>query len=424
VRGGTQKVYQQIALEEAVHEKTRLNDEKKRKQLEIFISRFRAKARLGGLVQSRVKMLAKKEQLKELGKIENLEFSFRSADFPAAQMLAAHNLTFSYNQEAPWLMEKLSFNIGRQERICVIGKNGKGKSTLLRIIAGELLLDSGSIKQHPILKTAFFGQTNLSQLNEQKTVFEEIMSADADLLPQQARTICGGMMFGGDLALKQVSVLSGGERSRVLLGKLLATPSHLLLLDEPTNHLDLESCESLLEAIEEFPGSVMMVTHNELYLHRLATRLIVFDRGKATVFESTYQEFLDKVGWENEEEETLAVRRSSLVVKSKIDDKKSIKLKKAVLVQEKSQVLRPLEQEMKTLETNIAALEKELHDCTEALIQASTAGNGTLIAELSKRSHYLRPKIEEHYHHLDKLLANYENKSREYKEKLEKLLEN
>lgn len=424
VRGGTQKVYQQIALEEAVHEKTRLNDEKKRKQLEIFISRFRAKARLGGLVQSRVKMLAKKEQLKELGKIENLEFSFRSADFPAAQMLAAHNLTFSYNQEAPWLMEKLSFNIGRQERICVIGKNGKGKSTLLRIIAGELSLSGGTIKRHPVLKTDFFGQTNLSQLNEQKTVFEEIMSADADLLPQQARTICGGMMFGGDLALKQVSVLSGGERSRVLLGKLLATPSHLLLLDEPTNHLDLESCESLLEAIEEFPGSVMMVTHNELYLHRLATRLIVFDRGKATVFEGTYQEFLDKVGWENEEEETLAVRRSSLVVKTKIDDKKSIKLKKAVLVQEKSQVLRPLEQEMKKLEINIAALEKELHDCTEALIQASTAGNGTLIAELSKRSHYLRPKIEEHYHHLDKLLANYENKSREYKEKLEKLLEN
>ncbi len=422
VKGGTQKVYQQIALEEAVHEKTRLNDEKKRKQLEVFISRFRAKARLGGLVQSRVKMLAKKEQLKELGKIANLEFSFRYADFPAAQMLAAHNLTFSYNQTAPWLMEKLSFNIGRQERICVIGKNGKGKSTLLRIIAGELPLCSGSIKQHPILKTDFFGQTNLSQLNEQKTVFEEIMSADADLLPQQARSICGGMMFGGDLALKQVSVLSGGERSRVLLGKLLATPSHLLLLDEPTNHLDLESCESLLEAIEEFPGSVMMVTHNELYLHRLATRLIVFDRGKATIFEGTYQDFLDKVGWENEEQESLAVRRSSLVVKTKEDNKKNTKLKKAQLVQEKSQVLKPLEQEMKTLETTIAALEKELHDCTEALIQASTAGNGAAIAELSRQSHRLRPEIENNYHRLDKLLAQHETKSSEYKEKLKRLV--
>jgi ATP-binding cassette, subfamily F, member 3 len=338
-------------------------------------------------------------------------------------MLAAHNLTFSYNRNAPWLMEKLTFNIGRKERIFVIGKNGKGKSTLLRIIAGELPLCGGAIKQHPILKIAFFGQTNLSQLNEQKTVFEEIMSAGADLLPQQARTICGGIMFGGDLALKQISVLSGGERSRVLLGKLLATPSHLLLLDEPTNHL--ESCESLLEAIEEFPGSVMMVTHNELYLHRLATRLIVFDRGKATVFEGTYQDFLDKVGWENEEDEIQrsadSVQRSGKQIKN--EDKKSLKLKKAALVQEKSQVLRPLEQEMKKLETAIAALEKELHECTEALIQASTTGNGAAIAELSRQSHHLRLEIEGHYHRLDKLLTQYENKSGEYKEKLEKLLE-
>lgn len=435
VKGGTQKVYQQIALEEAVHEKTRLNDEKKRKQLGIFISRFRAKARLGGLVQSRVKMLAKMEKLEQLGKIEDLDFSFRPADFPAAQMLAAHNLTFSYNQSEPWLMDKLSFNIGRKERICVIGKNGKGKSTLLRIIAGELPLSSGMIKQHPILKTAFFGQTNLSLLNEQKTVFEEIISSAADLLPQQARSICGAMMFGGDLALKQVAVLSGGERSRVLLGKLLATPSHLLLLDEPTNHLDLESCESLLEAIENFPGSVMMVTHNELYLRRLATRLIVFDRGQAKVFEGNYQDFLDKVGWENEEDDDLqkmsavsgphpasvgGQERSKERVKT--DDKKTVKVKKAKLVQEKSQVLRPLEQEMKQLETTIAALEKELHECTEELIQASTAGNGGAITELSRQSHRLRPEIEGYYHRLDKVLALYENKSNEYKERLEKLL--
>lgn len=426
VKGGTQKVYQQIALEETVHEKTRLNDEKKRKQLGVFISRFRAKARLGGLVQSRVKMLEKMEKLEQLGKIEDLDFSFRPADFPAAQMLAAHNLTFSYHQSEPWLMEKLTFNIGCKERICVIGKNGKGKSTLLRIIAGELPLSGGMIKRHPILKTAFFGQTNLSLLNEQKTVFEEIVSVDTDLPPQQARSICGAMMFGGDLALKQVAVLSGGERSRVLLGKLLATPSHLLLLDEPTNHLDLESCESLLEAIEEFPGSVMMVTHNELYLHRLATRLIVFDRGQTKVFEGTYREFLDKVGWESEEEEQqnrIAVGGSRSVEREKNEDKKSIKLKKAALVQEKSQTLRPLEQEMKQLETAIAVLEKELHECTEALIQASTAGNGLAITELSKQSHRLRPEIEGYYHRLDKLLARYESRNKEFKEKMEKLLE-
>ncbi len=421
VKGGTQKVYQQIALEEAVHEKTRLNDEKKRKQLEVFISRFRAKARLGGLVQSRVKMLEKQERLEALGKIEGLEFSFRHADFPAAQMLSAHNLRFSYNGQEPWLMDKLSFNIARRERTCVIGRNGKGKTTLLRIIAGELPIGGGTIKQHPVLKKAYFGQTPLSGLNEQKTVFEEIMSADAELMPQQARSICGAMLFSGDLALKPVSVLSGGERSRVLLGKLLATPSHLLLLDEPTNHLDLESCESLLEAIEEFPGSVIMVTHNELYLHRLATRLIVFDRGQARVFEGTYQEFLDKVGWESEDENQLTVGRSQIAVKTKPEDKKSLKLKKAALVQEKSQALKPLEGEITLLEKNIAALEKELHHCTESLVQASGEGNAAVITEMSKKSHRLRPEIEKNYRQLDKVLAEYEDRVKEYKDKMAEL---
>ncbi len=149
--------------------------------------------------------------------------------------------------------------------------------------------------------------------------------------------------------------------------------------------------------------------------------MIVFDRGQAKVFEGNYQDFLDKVGWENEEEEKpFVVRGSRFVEKTKQEDKKSLKLKKATLVQEKSQVLRPLEQEMKQLETAIAALEKELHECTEALIQASTTGNGVAITALSRQSHRLRPEIEGYYHRLDKVLALYENKSTEYKNKLEK----
>ncbi len=415
VKGGTEKIYQQIALEEEVYEKARVNEEKRKKHLEIFISRFRAKARLAGMVQSRVKMLQKQEQKRALSKVENLEFSFHYTNFPSTQMLIAHNLKFSYSGQEPWLIQKLSFNIGKNERICVIGKNGKGKSTLLRIVAGELVLADGTIKKHPLLKTAFFGQTALSQLNEQKTVYEEIMSADADCLPQQARSICGAMMFSGDLALKPVGVLSGGEKSRLLLGKLLVTPCNLLLLDEPTNHLDLESCESLLEAIEEFPGSVVMVTHNELYLHRLATRLIVFDRGKVMLFEGTYQEFLDNVGWESENEKG---ESSTRVGKSEIYTKKIMKKKKAELLQEKSRILKPLELKLKKQEAEISSMEQELHLCTEKLIQTSAIGNGAVIAELSKQSHHLRSEIEKCYNKLENVLKQYEAKMCEYKEKM------
>ena len=108
------------------------------------------------------------------------------------------------------------------------------------------------------------------------------------------------MMFGGDLALKKVSVLSGGEKSRTLLGKILAHPSNLLLLDEPNNHLDMESIDALIESLQDFPGALLMVTHNERILRALATKLIVFHRGRLDVYNSSYDEFLEKIGWEEE----------------------------------------------------------------------------------------------------------------------------
>ncbi len=127
------------------------------------------------------------------------------------------------------------------------------------------------------------------------------MDAHPDHSRGVARKICGAMMFEGDHALKKISVLSGGEKSRVLLGKLLVSPSNMLMLDEPTNHLDMESIDSLIEAIEVFKGAVMIVTHSEMVLHAVAQRLIVFDAGEVKVFEGTYQDFLDRVGWKNEE---------------------------------------------------------------------------------------------------------------------------
>ncbi len=127
------------------------------------------------------------------------------------------------------------------------------------------------------------------------------MDAHPDHSRGAARKICGAMMFEGDHALKKISVLSGGEKSRVLLGKLLVSPSNMLMLDEPTNHLDMESIDSLIEAIEDFKGAVMIVTHSEMVLHAVARKLIVFDAGEVKVFDGTYQDFLERVGWKNED---------------------------------------------------------------------------------------------------------------------------
>ncbi len=301
VEGDTEKLYSMINLEEEIYEKNRLNEAKKRKQEEVFIARFKARASFASRTQSRVKKLEKQGEMKALEKIEDLDLYFNSAHFAAGQMMSAEEISFSYSGKDPFIIDNFSINIGRRDRICIIGKNGKGKSTLIKLLAGELAPVKGSVKKHQALLEGYFGQTNKLDLNENRAVFEEIMYADKSCNEFKARSIAGGLMFPGDNALKKIKVLSGGEKSRVLLGKILVTPCHLLFLDEPTNHLDMQSCDSLIEAIDDFDGSVVMVTHNEMHLRNVATKLIVFDDNKISTYEGTYDDFLSDVGWAGED---------------------------------------------------------------------------------------------------------------------------
>ncbi|MFH1576374.1 MAG: ABC-F family ATP-binding cassette domain-containing protein, partial [Candidatus Margulisiibacteriota bacterium] len=290
IEGNTAKLFEQIAVEEEVYEKTRQRENKKRDETTDFINRFRASAARASLVQSRVKALAKMGEKKELAKITELGFRFNAVEFHANHLLRAEKLTFGYSPEQI-LIKKLSLDLGKKDRICVVGKNGKGKSTLLRLLAGELTPTEGEITKHPGCQLGYFGQTNIGRLNPKHTIEQELAELRPDLSYGTIRKTCGAMMFPGDMALKLISVLSGGERSRVSLGKILLSPTNLLLLDEPTNHLDVESCDSLIAALDVFPGTVMIVTHSEMFLHHLAKKLIVFDQDRVFVFEGTYQDF-------------------------------------------------------------------------------------------------------------------------------------
>src|SRR5512136_1888316 len=299
IEGNTGKYYEQIAAEEEIYEKTRINDERKRKEMDLFITRFRAKARLGGLVQSRVKSLEKMEKREKLEAIQNLEFAFAEKPGYHKYAMDVRDISFAYSPDRP-LIRRFTISVGAKDRVFVIGRNGRGKTTLLRLLAGDLEARSGEITSPQSVAAGYFEQTHISTLTESNTVLEEIGSADPEGEPKRARLIAGGMMFEGDDALKKIAVLSGGEKSRVLLGKLIATPINLLLLDEPTNHLDIASNDALLGAIDNFDGAVIMVTHNEMFLHALAERLVVFDNDDIVVYEGGYQRFLDRVGWKDE----------------------------------------------------------------------------------------------------------------------------
>jgi ATP-binding cassette subfamily F protein 3 len=418
IEGNTQKLYEQIEKEEEIYEKTRLNVEKRIKQTELFIRRFRAKARLAGMVQSRIKTLEKQDNLEKLDEIEALGFSFSGLEFHAAKMLSVYNLTFGYSPYKLFI-NKLNFDVLKNERICVIGKNGKGKSTLLKLIAEKLTPCDGSIKKHPDLKTAYFVQSDTANLNPQKTAFEEILASDK-CLPQKARNIAGSMMFSGDDALKKIEVLSGGEKSRVLLGKILANPCHLLLLDEPTNHLDMESCEGLTNAINEFQGSVIMVTHNEEILHAIATKLIIFDRDKVSVFYGAYQDFLEKIGWEDEGSKIKTKSFQKVSTKSKEEVKKL----RAEIIQEKSRLLKPLEDKVKNLETGITKKEEELSLNTKQIIEASQNGDISFLAEGSKTNKILKSEVENLYVELTIAAEKLEKEREHFRKQLGKLEDN
>ncbi len=420
VAGGTQKLYDQILMEEEIYEKTRQNDEKKRKEVEQFINRFRAQATKASAVQSRVKALARHEKLDKLEEIKQLDFKFRSAPFEAKWLMTVEDLSFAF-QDGPLLIDGLSLGVGKKDRIAVIGKNGKGKTTLLNLLANEMTPSRGEVRLHPNTKIAYFGQTNINRLRPDKTALQEVMDAHPDYAQGESRAICGLMMFEGDNALKKVSVLSGGERSRVLLGKLLVSPANLLLLDEPTNHLDMESIDSLIEAIEEFDGAVIIVTHSELILEAMATKLIVYDNDSVSVFEGTYFDFLDRVGWSDEG--GVRVKKGKKQETEKNFRRKDVKKLRTGLVSEKSKVLSSLKKQIETLEAEITKLELDMERDNQQLLEASMKGKALDIKRLSQAVRDGKYRIDRLFTELETVTNEHDAKAKEFDQQLAELAE-
>jgi len=381
--GGTAKAYAQIVLEDEIHEKTRANEDRKRAHAEAFINRFRAQASKAKMVQSRIKMLEKLPKLDELADIESLDFEFRHAAFAAKTLLEARNISFGYTADN-LLFRHINLTLHARDRFGVIGNNGKGKSTLLNVLSGGLKPLAGALKTHPDMKLGYFGQTNIQRLNPKLTIEQEIEETNPTLTRTQVRNICGTMMFGGDLALKKVSVLSGGEKSRTLLAKILAHPSNLLLLDEPNNHLDMESIDALIESLQVFPGALLIVTHNERILRALATKLIVFHRGRVDVFNTGYDEFLEKIGWENENDGNGAQKK--LTSRNNYNDKK-----------EREKAERREKARIEKLEAQIMKSENELKKYNEQLVIEANRNNLTKMNNLSKKISQVRQEIEDLY---------------------------
>jgi len=413
IQGDTHKFYAQLSANDELHAKQKVSQDKKVKELEEFIAKNKARASTASLAQSKVKQLEKMELLEDLGFDNTLEFNFNHKETPAKVLLDVKELSFGYTPENI-LFENISFTLQKGETLGIIGKNGKGKSTLLNTIAKELKQLSGEVAYHTSASFAHFGQTNIAHLSDKNTVMDEIYVGNSKLSEAQVRSICGGMMFSGDSAKKKISLLSGGEKSRVMLGQIIAREVNILFLDEPTNHLDMDSIEALTIAIQKFKGSVIIVTHSEELLRRVCDRLIIFRSDGAEYFDGGYDDFLNKIGWEEESSEE--------VVKTapKSNNKENKKLK-AEMVRERNKITSPLKKKAEKLENSIMELEEKLEVYHEELIEVSSSGDTPRLMELSKIVADAEAKVESMFEEFETVSCELDEINQSYDAKIDRL---
>ena len=413
IPGDTHKFYEQLGANDELHAKQKIAQDKKVKELEEFIAKNKARASTASLAQSKVKQLEKMDRLENLGFNNALEFEFNFKETPAKVLLDVKDLSFGYTPENI-LFKDISFTLQKGECLGIIGKNGKGKSTLLNTIAGELKQLSGEVNFHTSASFAHFGQTNIAHLSPNNTVMDEIYVGNSGLGEAQVRSICGGMMFSGENAKKKISLLSGGEKSRVMLGQIIARHVNVLFLDEPTNHLDMDSIEALTKAIQKFKGSVVIVTHSEELLRRVCDRLIIFATDGAQVFDGGYDDFLAKIGWEEEDTE------EKVKVTPKSSNKENKKLR-AELVRQRGKATSALRKKVDILEAEIMKLEEQLEVHHQELVQSSNARDSAWLMELSKTVSEEEKKVEDLFEELADAQTQLDIMNEAYEQKIEEV---
>jgi len=351
------------------------NQQSKIKQEERLIERFRAKASKAKMVQSRIKALDRLERVEDVeSDAPTVSFKFRFSRPSGRSVALLEEVSKSY-PNLP-ILKKTGAEIEKGDKIALIGANGKGKSTLLRIIAGTESFEGKSQLGFNVIKT-FFAQHQLEALTLENTILQELQSFAPTYSETELRTLLGCFLFTGDDVFKKIKVLSGGEKSRVALAKTLTSDSNFLILDEPTNHLDIQSVNILIQALKQFEGTCIIVSHDRYFLSQVANRIWFIENQEIKTYPGTYDEY---EVWDQERKKNKGQDLSEAnvqapkIVPEKIKEEVKINPKTDSKVQDG---------EAKKLEKRLSLLEKE--------IQEAENKKGALEIELSNPDHYSNP---------------------------------
>jgi ATP-binding cassette subfamily F protein 3 len=354
--------YEQLREERLEQEMAMFNNQQKEiAQIERFITRFRAKATKARQVQSRVKLLEKMDKV-EIDELDtsSIHFRFNQAPPSGKVVIEAAGLGKKYGDKT--VLENLEFSVSRGERLAFVGRNGEGKTTLSRIIVGDLD-HSGHFKLGHNVQIGYYAQNQTELLDGEKTVFQTLDDVAVGDIRPRIRGILGGFLFQGDDIEKKVKVLSGGEKSRLAIAKLLLSPANLLVLDEPTNHLDMRSKDILKSALLQFDGTIIVVSHDRDFLQGLTGKVFEFRNRKISEFIGDIYDFI-----ENRNIKALSdleqLKKSSATGQSdKISDNKLQWEKK----KEAERELRKLQNQVELCEKRITELEKEIKEAEEVI---------------------------------------------------------
>jgi len=360
--GGYDHYLEEKEARKQILEATYKTQQRKIEQTERFIERFRAKNTKSSQVQSRIKMLEKLERIELPKEKKEIRFRFPIPKRSGHKVVEVKNLYKSYGNIRVY--QGTDLILYRGDKVAFVGPNGAGKSTLLKIFAGVLDFEEGEVELGKNVTRAYFAQHQFDLLHPENTVFEELLSIATDETQTELRTLLGTFLFSGDEVEKKVSVLSGGEKSRLILAKMLLKPANFLLLDEPTSHLDIPSRNVLEMALKQFQGTICLITHDRHLINQIANKVIEVDHGVPHLFLGNYDDYLYKkqqIHLEEVQKNVGAIQESPLPLKKKpLYRTKEERRKRA-------QEMDQFRKQLSSLEKRFQEVEKSLNEATQTL---------------------------------------------------------